>query len=175
MAIYMLWTGDAFWFPFLLILMIIAEVTDGVDGAVARKMGTVSDVGKILDPMADSLYRISVFLGFVAAGWMPIWMFYIVLIRDICVAYLRIFSEQMNFTLAARSSGKIKAIVQGTAQIGLVVFAWLPLGIKGDAFLTLAFWALLIATAVTVYSLYDYGKSVRQLYIETKAKEKDSA
>ena len=100
-----------------LVLMIIAEVSDGVDGFVARRYGQVSAVGKILDPMADSLYRVSVFTAFVANHWMPVWMFLIMVWRDVSVSYLRVVAEQKIGTMGARSSGKWKAVAQGFAQL----------------------------------------------------------
>lgn len=48
----------------LLFLLVIAEITDAVDGYIARKFSQVTDLGKLLDPMADSVYRISLYLTF---------------------------------------------------------------------------------------------------------------
>ncbi len=143
-----------------LVLMVVAEVSDGIDGWVARRYGQVSAVGKILDPMADSLYRVSVFTAFAANRWMPVWMFLIMLWRDVSVSYLRVVAEQKIGTLAARQSGKWKAVAQGFAQLLVVgVYAlWGPT--PGDD-LRLALWAaLLLATLVTAWSLADYGLSV---------------
>lgn len=48
----------------LLFLLTLAELSDALDGYLARKFNQVTDLGKILDPMADSIYRTSVFLTF---------------------------------------------------------------------------------------------------------------
>lgn len=145
-----------------LALMLVAESTDLVDGYVARSSSRVSNFGKILDPMADSLYRSSVFIAFVINGWMPVWMFAIVVWRDLTVSYLREIAELQSETLAARMSGKLKAVVQGVAQITLVTMV----GIYGvDSFAPYSVTAqgiLLIATAVTFYSLLDYVAGVAQ-------------
>jgi CDP-diacylglycerol--glycerol-3-phosphate 3-phosphatidyltransferase len=147
-----------------LILMIVAELTDLIDGIVARYSAKVSNFGKILDPMADCLYRSSVFIAFVINGWMPVWMFAIIVWRDLTVSYLREIAELQSATLAARSSGKWKAIVQGIAQIGVVGMV----GIFGvDSFAPYSMTAqglLLIATAVTAYSLFDYIAGVAQKF-----------
>lgn len=141
-------------------LMVVAEVSDGVDGWVARRTGQVSAVGKILDPMADSLYRVSVFTAFAANRWMPVWMFLIMLWRDISVSYLRVVAEQKIGTLAARQSGKWKAVAQGIAQI-LVVGAYAWWGGDPSADVRQWLWvALLMATLVTAWSLIDYGVTV---------------
>lgn len=143
------------WIAF--ILMILAEISDGIDGYVARRYEQVSSVGKILDPMADSLYRISVFTAFASNHWMPIWMFLIMLWRDVSVSYLRIVAEQKMGTLGARASGKWKAIAQGTAQL-LVVFIEAFWGPSLTKDMQLVIWgALLGATLVTAWSLMDYA------------------
>ncbi|MFM7084177.1 MAG: CDP-diacylglycerol--glycerol-3-phosphate 3-phosphatidyltransferase [Hyphomicrobium sp.] len=140
-----------------LILMILAEISDGIDGYLARRYEQVSSVGKILDPMADSLYRISVFTAFSANHWMPIWMFLIMVWRDVGVSYLRVVAEQKIGTLGARQSGKWKAIVQGFAQISVVSIEalWGPT-LSNDMQLFMWF-ALLVASGVTAYSLIDYA------------------
>lgn len=143
-----------------LALMVVAEVSDGIDGYVARRTGQVSAIGKILDPMADSLYRVSVFTAFAANRWMPVWMFLIMLWRDVSVSYLRIVAEQRIGTLAARPSGKWKAVAQAIAQL-LVVAAYAIAGpVLSPALHALLWTALLLATLVTAWSLIDYGVSV---------------
>jgi CDP-diacylglycerol---glycerol-3-phosphate 3-phosphatidyltransferase len=143
-----------------LALMAIAEISDGVDGWVARRYGQVSAVGKILDPMADSLYRVSVFTAFAANRWMPVWMFLIMLWRDVSVSYLRVIAEQRIGTLAARQSGKWKAVAQGVAQVLVVaVYAWWGSALP-SSMSTLLWTALLVATLVTTWSLIDYALAV---------------
>jgi CDP-diacylglycerol--glycerol-3-phosphate 3-phosphatidyltransferase len=110
--------------------------------------------------MADSLYRVSVFTAFAANRWMPVWMFLIMLWRDVSVSYLRVVAEQKIGTLAARQSGKWKAVAQGIAQILVVaVYAWWGTALPPD--ISWLLWsALLIATLVTAWSLIDYGLAV---------------
>lgn len=141
-------------------LMVIAEVSDGIDGWVARRYGQVSAVGKILDPMADSLYRVSVFTAFAANRWMPVWMFLIMLWRDVSVSYLRVVAEQKIGTLAARQSGKWKAVAQGIAQILVVAgYAWWGAALPSE--IQMLLWtALFLATLVTAWSLIDYAAAV---------------
>jgi CDP-diacylglycerol--glycerol-3-phosphate 3-phosphatidyltransferase len=150
-----------------LVLMIVAELTDLLDGMVARYSAQVSNFGKILDPMADCLYRSSVFIAFVINGWMPVWMFAIIVWRDLTVSYLREIAELQSETLGARSSGKWKAIVQGAAQIGVVGMAAV-FGINSFAPHSMtAQGLLLVATAVTLYSLFDYVAGVAQKFRRT--------
>ncbi|MGH1351767.1 MAG: CDP-diacylglycerol--glycerol-3-phosphate 3-phosphatidyltransferase [Methyloligellaceae bacterium] len=159
-VIYFLINGDQQGLIIALVLMILAEISDLLDGIAARSLGQTSDIGKLLDPLTDSFYRVSVFLAFVHNGWIPVYMFMIILSRDFIVSYLRVLSQQMNFTLAARSSGKWKAIIQGIAQIGIVVLVIAVGAGNLSEYDTISFTLLAAATLVTAYSLADYAYSV---------------
>ncbi len=139
-----------------IVVMLVAEVSDLLDGHLARKLNVASAFGKIVDPLADSLYRALVFLAFMDAGWMPVWMVAIIISRDILVSYLRIFSEQNGVTMGARQSGKIKAVFQGVVQIGTIVLVITAGGVLDGVQATLVFSLLLIATLVTAWSGVDY-------------------
>lgn len=141
-------------------VMIAAELSDWLDGFVARKQGRVSHAGKLLDPMADSLYRMSVFTAFSANHWMPLWMLLVVVGRDVGVSYLRLIAEQNIGTLGARQSGKWKAMAQGAAQM-TVVAAYASWGHEVSRTLEMGLTAVLMAAVlVTAYSFADYAVSV---------------
>ena len=95
-------------FDIALILFAIAGVSDGLDGFLAKHYGWQSRLGGLLDPMADSLYRISVFVALVANGWVPLWMLIIMAARDLCMSEVRLLAQQANVTLAARPIGKVR-------------------------------------------------------------------
>ena len=148
--------GWAFWVA--LAVMVVAEFSDMVDGMVARALGQVSDLGKLLDPLSDSVYRVSVFLGLVAIGVMPGWMMVVILVRDLVVAHVRVVAGARGVAMAARASGKIKAIVQAIAQLGVV---FLAAAFAGGGWADDVSWALLlVATLITAWSMVDYAGSV---------------
>ncbi len=139
---------------------IAAELSDFLDGHVARSTGQASPAGKVLDPMADSLYRSSLFLAFLANGWMPLWMLVVMIGRDIIVSRFREIAESGGRTLAARPSGKWKAVAQGVSQIVIIALV-AAFGVPAPTwFGAVAFALLLGATIVTAYSLVDYALSV---------------
>ena len=144
----------------VLALMILAEISDALDGYVARFARQVTKVGKILDPMADGLYRGSIFIAFLAIGWMPMWMLAVILIRDVAVSHLREFAEARQQTLGARNSGKWKAVAQAAAQLSIVGYAALFGSAHPESFALLRSAMLTIATLVTAYSFVDYTLSV---------------
>ncbi len=100
-----------------IILLNYLELTDATDGYIARKYGQVTDIGKLLDPMFDSLCRFTVFATLLVMDILPLWMLLIFFYRDVSVSYYRAFAAQRNVTMSARVSGKVKAVVQGVGVL----------------------------------------------------------
>lgn len=110
----------------LLFLLSISELSDAFDGYLARKYNQVTDLGKVLDPMADSIARISVFLTFTLDPVkLPMFLVFIFLYRDSVVSTVRTLCALKGFTLAARLSGKVKAVVQAIAAF-IVLIMMIP-------------------------------------------------
>lgn len=70
-----------------LILVVIAAVSDALDGFLAKRYGWTSQVGSFLDPLADKLLLVSCFLVCIVIDLMPAWLFAVILIRDLVVAF----------------------------------------------------------------------------------------
>lgn len=146
--------------PYVLIFLLgVSELSDAIDGYLARKYDQVTDLGKILDPMADSISRLSVFLTFTQPPVsLPMPLIFLFLYRDSVVSTLRTICALKGFALAARVSGKIKAGFQALAAF-IVLGMMIPhsLGMMSTA--TLQFysaWVAGIAAVYTVYSGVDY-------------------
>lgn len=106
----------------LLFLLGVSELSDALDGFLARKYNQVTDLGKILDPMADSISRISVFLTFTQPPVnVPLVSVFVFLYRDSVISTLRTICALRGFALAARSSGKIKAVLQGVTAFAITL------------------------------------------------------
>jgi CDP-diacylglycerol--glycerol-3-phosphate 3-phosphatidyltransferase len=105
----------------LLCILLVVELSDAFDGYLARRLNQVTDVGKIIDPMADSITRISLFLAFTQPpiNLSIIWGF-ILLYRDAWVSLLRTLSAFHGIALGARRSGKIKTILLSTASFLII-------------------------------------------------------
>ncbi|MGL4348721.1 MAG: CDP-alcohol phosphatidyltransferase family protein [Chlamydiales bacterium] len=110
--------------PYILFaLLLFSEVSDILDGFIARKWDQVTELGKVLDPMADSIARISVFLTFTQGIiQLPLILVFIFFYRDSIVSTLRTICALKGIALAARITGKIKAIVQAAASFMIVLF-----------------------------------------------------
>lgn len=148
--------GIPYWIlPYLLFVLLAAsELSDAFDGYVARRLNQVSDLGKILDPMADSLSHVAVFLAFTMPPIkLPLIVVFIFIYRDSVITTLRTICALRGFALAARLSGKIKAILQ--AVVSFVILIAMAFHAEGhlslEALQSLSFWSVL---GVAIYALF---------------------
>lgn len=143
----------------LFVLLTISELSDAFDGYIARKYNQVTELGKILDPMADSIYRISLFLTFTQEPVkIPMGLVFVFLYRDSVVSTLRTICALKGFTLAARTSGKLKAAIQGMAA-AIVIFLMFLTGldwITSEQLTSYSTIVVLAAALYTVLSGFDY-------------------
>lgn len=168
---------NAQWLPYVLLFLLSAsELSDALDGYLARKYEQVTDFGKIFDPMADSIYRISVFLTFTQPPVnLPLLLVFIFIYRDSVISTLRTMCALKGFALAARSSGKIKAVIQACAAF-IVVFMMIPhsLGyLSGQDLRLYSIWVVGFAALYTLYSggeyLYSNGHYIHKTLTHQKA------
>lgn len=141
--------------PYLLLFLFsVSELSDAFDGFVARRYNQVTDLGKLLDPMADSIYRISVFLTFTRPPVdLPLLLVFVFLYRDSVISTLRTICAFRGFALAARSSGKIKAIIQAiSAFVILIMMIPHSLGIISQSMLH--YTAFTVTGVAVIYSLF---------------------
>jgi CDP-diacylglycerol---glycerol-3-phosphate 3-phosphatidyltransferase len=155
------WLGiPLVWLPYILLgLLIVCECSDIFDGMLARKRNEVTDLGKVLDPMADSITHISLFLtftqGFVA---LPLLLVFVFLYRDLLISTLRTLCALRGVALAARFSGKMKAVLQAAVAF-LIIFLMIPYStgvISLALFQQISLFAASIAALYTAISIGDY-------------------
>lgn len=155
--------------PIILIgLVLIAELTDLFDGMAARKQNQVTEFGKLLDPMADSIFRLSVFLALTQGPvHLPLWLVLCLFYRDSVISLLRTVCALRGFTLAARWSGKIKAVVQGVAAL-LILGMMIPHSLGFLSLVALQTSSFYITVAVVGYTLFSGIEYLRanQVYIK---------
>ncbi len=102
------------------LLLGLIEVTDVMDGFLARRWGVVTEWGAMLDPYADSTARLVVYWTLAVSGLASVLVPLVMALRDITVAYCRVTLTRGGQSVSAKLSGKIKAVVQGAAAFGLV-------------------------------------------------------
>lgn len=134
----------------------VAMATDWVDGWWARRTGHTSDLGRILDPVADKLLVMAALIMLVGRV-LPAWMVAAVIAREFLVTGLRLAALERGVIIGARDLGKLKTWAQAVAA-GLGGLA------AGGAFDdAVAWWAMLVALVLTWVSGLDYARSAPRL------------
>jgi len=150
----------------------LAAVTDTVDGWLARRSGTVTRIGRALDPVADKLLVALALLGLArlrvpGVAW---WMVIVILGREVLVTVLRSWASRRGIAVPVSRLGKAKTTLQmGFAAVALAVLcvralmdprpaSWLR---PTEPLATLLGLALLATTAATVLSGLDYARKAR--------------
>lgn len=162
-----------------LIVLSLSEISDILDGIIARRLNQVSDFGKLLDPYADSTFRLSVYFAFASHAhgkWIPLWMVMILLYRDLLVTVIRTFAVERRIFVHARASGKIKAIAQGSVAFVLLIVALFfgadaiayESAVEGSPVGSLARYLMAVVTIVTLWSGFDYFWANRGLFFKTQ-------
>lgn len=100
-------------------VFVLAISTDGIDGAVARRTGKITNLGKILDPIADKALLGSSLVTLSYLGEIDWWITIAILAREFAVTLYRVIVVK-NKVIPASRSGKVKTILQGIA-IGAVL------------------------------------------------------
>jgi len=161
-----------------LFVFIIAVITDALDGKLARSRGEVSDLGKLLDPLADKVLTSAALVSFVQLDeiHVPAWMVVLIISREFLVTGLRAAAASAGRSLPATAAGKHKTAWQMVAIITVLGFL-----VARDALILLAkeqAWALidqwvqllvyctmLVAVVLSVVSGAAYLRSNRDLYL----------
>ena len=105
-----------------LALFLIIAFSDALDGIVARKLNQVSNLGKLLDPLADKILVIAVLLVLVDLKMAPMLAVLIIIIRDLTISLYRGMAASKNVVVAANLLGKAKTVLQVIA-IGMLIIA----------------------------------------------------
>ena len=155
------WTVPALW-----ALFCVTELTDLIDGMVARSRKEVSDWGKLFDPFADTLVWLTFFLCFVVDRILPALPFLIILYREFAILFLRNLMLRKGVAMGARRGGKIKAFAyMFTGAAALLASSVRRLGIEGSLFGIFRVAALgifVLCFLVSLLSFADYVSVYRQ-------------
>lgn len=143
----------------LLILLTLAIISDSLDGYLARKYNIVTNLGKLIDPMTDSLMTISVLLTFTLEPIrLPMPLVFVFIYRDILMSTLRTLCALNGKALAASTTGKIKTIMQYLACY-ILLFGYLLYQIEEVSLSLLqnvGKIAVFLAACFSVYSGIEY-------------------
>ncbi len=103
------------------VLFLVAFMTDTIDGFVARRWEMVTDLGKLLDPLADKLLISASLIMLIPTGRIPAWIVTIIVAREIGVTALRGMATKEGVVIAASSLGKVKTTLQVAGTFALIL------------------------------------------------------
>src|SRR5487761_1351410 len=143
------------------LLFILASITDGVDGYLARKRGQITTMGMLLDPLADKLMVTAAFIALVELNprIVPAWIAVLVIGREFLVSGLRSIAVSEGFTIQASDLGKLKMVTQIVSVVAAILdrrwdvwrFGWFILPVH-----VIAITAVYFMAVVSIISAVDY-------------------
>jgi CDP-diacylglycerol--glycerol-3-phosphate 3-phosphatidyltransferase len=135
----------------LAILLVIMSLTDIADGYTARKFNKISELGKIIDPVADKLCIGIIALLVLAKGLIPLWFVAVVISRDLLIlTFGLMLAGKYKITLMSNYTGKITALL-----IGIILLLSI---IKVELLNEVNSYLIYLTTILIIYSLIVYFK-----------------
>jgi len=141
-------------------IFILAAITDFFDGYLARAWEQQSNLGRMLDPIADKLLVAAVLLALTRVGTIAgysLWAALVILCREILVSGLREFLAELRVSVPVSQLAKWKTTIQ------MIALAFLLAGPAGDKIITgvteVGIALLWAAAILTLYTGYDYFKT----------------
>lgn len=141
------------------LVFILAAVTDGLDGYIARKKKIVTNLGKFLDPLADKLLITAALISLVEMQRVEAWVAIVIISREFAVTGLRLIAVAESHVIAASPLGKLKTIVQIVAIVTLMLNN-VPFAYISFPFDQMVTW---LAVIITIASGIDYFYKNRKL------------
>jgi CDP-diacylglycerol--glycerol-3-phosphate 3-phosphatidyltransferase len=164
--LFLIWWETVWWTKLISFLIFsLAALSDFFDGRIAKKRNMITDFGKLMDPIADKILVLSAFAAFLQLRIINVWMFMIIISREILITSLRLFALNKGKVLSASKAGKHKTFSQMVVIfliLGFIVlqeimkrfFIWNP---RWDNFSRRGIFILMFATVgFTLYSGISY-------------------
>lgn len=134
--------------PLIIGLILYAALSDYLDGLVARKTNTISEVGKVIDPVSDKLCAVVLFIYTVWLGWVPLWFLLINVVRDTLIMIGSSFIK-IKYGKVAMST------LTGKLYVNILAAYWIAVFFFRDA-AVIHEYLLYIATVFMVISFIAY-------------------
>lgn len=142
----------------------IAELSDLLDGKIARKYNLVTDLGKVMDPFADTLSHLTFFVCFMSYGIMPAWAFVIIMWREFSILFMRMLMMRAGKAMPANIWGKSKTVLYAIASIFSIVYivaaAFAAPGSWNSIYETLLYVLFSLSAAASLLSFVTYLSTV---------------
>jgi len=134
------------------VLFIVAIATDGIDGHIARSRNLVTDLGVLLDPIADKILTLSALVVLSILGELWWWVTVIIVVRELGITVWRLVVVS-TVVIPASKGGKLKTLAQA---VGISLFLLPFATVVGDWVLWVNYTVMAVAFALTVYTGIEY-------------------
>ncbi len=136
-----------------IVVFLVASGTDKLDGYIARKYNQITNLGKLLDPLADTLLISVALIMMVQSNVIPTWIAIIIIGREFVITGLRMIASGQGIALSADKFGKVKMVMQVVAIVAILLNNYpfeLLTSIEVDYIL------MQMAVGLTLYSGFNY-------------------
>jgi len=142
-------------------IFVCAATTDLFDGFLARKYQMITDLGKLMDPLADKLLICAAMIMLIPVGRVPAWMAVIIIAREIGVTALRGLAATEGVIIAASSLGKWKTVLLNVS-VAMLILHYPTFGLPVQE---IGFGILAVGVVLTTWSGLDYFfRFVKELF-----------
>ena len=151
------------------VLFVLASITDGVDGYLARKRGQITTMGMLLDPLADKIMVTAALIALVAFNpdVVKVWIAVVIIGREFLISGLRSIAASEGFTIQASDLGKLKTVVQIVSVVSAILahhwfqwqIGWLIIPVKWTA-VTAIYFTVLVSTISAIDYFVGFWKKI---------------
>jgi CDP-diacylglycerol--glycerol-3-phosphate 3-phosphatidyltransferase len=138
---------------FAAIVFAVASITDFIDGYLARSRDSVTNFGKLMDPLADKLLIVAALISLVSLHRLAAWVAMVIIARELAVTVMRMGASQAGVIIAASNLAKVKTCVQIAAILAVIAVRGHPTWVDVLVY---------VAVAITVISGLDYFFGLRR-------------
>jgi CDP-diacylglycerol---glycerol-3-phosphate 3-phosphatidyltransferase len=147
-------------FPFSsFLLFLVAGITDGLDGFMARRLSMSSTLGLYLDPIADKLLVSSVLITLTYEHLVPLWITILLVCREFLINGLRAFLAMEGIAVYPSFAGKSKTMLQ-IIGIACILFDWGSGLLRNTLIDKIGLYILYVALFFSLYSAWHYVAAI---------------
>lgn len=160
------------------VLFILASMTDGLDGYLARKRGQITTMGMLLDPLADKIMVTAALIQLVAYNpqVVKVWIAVVIIGREFLISGLRSIASSEGFTIQASELGKLKTVIQIVSVVSAILahqwyewqFGYLVIPVKWIAIAAIYF-TVLVSTISAIDYFIGFWKKIDRAAADRRA------
>lgn len=141
-------------------IFLLAGFTDILDGYIARKYDLITDIGKVLDPLADKLMQVTVVTCMVIRGFLPLWFLIVILVKEFSMIIASAFLYKREVVVQASWYGKVATALFYVIVVSIIFF-------KDQISQTLLSIMMILVILVLMYAFIRYVVSfIKEKHIE---------